>query len=663
MIDLLFNLSSGDVIYDIETYPNIFTFYALHTITRQEWLFEISSRKNEIKFLLLFLQKMRDMNCRMVGFNNLNFDYPVVHYLYKNSEYITVSMIYEKAMSIINNYDDKFGHLIYEDSHLVKQIDLFKIHHFDNLARSTSLKVLEFNMRSHSVEGLPFKVGYDLNYDQMDTLIKYNRHDILETLKFYHLSEEKIKFREELSEKYGKNFLNHNDTKIGKDYFIMQLEKHSPGCCYRMVDGRRRVVQTNRTSIQLKDVILPYIKFTHPEFNRILTFFKSKTITETKGIFKDINCVVNGFKFDFGTGGIHGSISSEIIYANSDYMIEDCDVASYYPNLAIANNFYPAHLGSKFCSIYKEVYDQRKKYPKKSAENEMLKLALNGVYGDSNNQYSPFYDPQYTMSITINGQLLLCMLCDVLSQCKDIRIIQINTDGISLYYPKTLKEYVHQVMTWWQSMTNLTLENAEYNRVYIRDVNHYIAEYTDGTLKRKGVYEYKKELHQNHSALVVPMAVEAHLIRGEDIRTFIQNHNNILDFMLRTKLPKKFSLEWGGSTVQNVTRYYVSTEGDILEKIMPPTGTTGLYKRKNQILEEYYQEILREVGDTWDKRIHTDNKSKYEERKVSIHAGWTVQVCNDLTKHTDFSDVNYEFYIQESEKLVRLKESDVDVWG
>ena len=133
--------------------------------------------------------------------------------------------------------------------------------------------------------------------------------------------------------------------------------------------------------------------------------------------------------------------------------------------------------------------------------------------------------------------------------------------------------------------------------------------------------------------------------------------------MLRTKLPRKFSLEWGGRTVQNVTRYYVSTEGDILEKIMPPTGTTGLYKRKNQILEEYYQEILREVGDTWDKRIHTDNKSKYEERKVSIHAGWTVQVCNDLTKHTDFSDVNYEFYIQESEKLVKLKESDVDVWG
>ena len=206
-------------------------------------------------------------------------------------------------------------------------------------------------------------------------------------------------------------------------------------------------------------------------------------------------------------------------------MIEDWDVASYYPNLAIANNFYPAHLGSKFCSIYKEVYEQRKKYPKKSAENEMLKLALNGVYGDSNNQYSPFYDPQYTMSITINGQLLLCMLCDVLSQCKDIRIIQINTDGITLYYPKYLKEYVHQVMTWWQSMTNLTLENAEYNRVYIRDVNHYLAEYTDGTLKRKVFMNIKK----NCTKIIVRLLYRWLLKRIlYAVRTFVRSFKIII---------------------------------------------------------------------------------------------------------------------------------------
>ena len=43
-------------------------------------------------------------------------------------------------------------------------------HHFDNKARATSLKVLEFNMRSDSIEDLPFKVGATLTRDQVDVL-------------------------------------------------------------------------------------------------------------------------------------------------------------------------------------------------------------------------------------------------------------------------------------------------------------------------------------------------------------------------------------------------------------------------------------------------------------------------------------------------------------
>ena len=54
-----------------------------------------------------------------------------------------------------------------------------------------------------------------------------------------------------------------------------------------------------------------------------------------------------------------------------------------------------AHLGKDFAAIYKHLFEQRKQYPKKSAESAMLKLALNGVYGDSNNQFSVFYDPLF----------------------------------------------------------------------------------------------------------------------------------------------------------------------------------------------------------------------------------------------------------------------------
>lgn len=650
--DFLFSITPGDVAYDIETYPNVFTFTAIHADTGREWYFEVSPWRNDLAAMLRFMDTLARHSCRMIGYNNVGFDYPVIHFAHQVRN-ASAWDLYQKAMSIIRAPDNaRFAHMVWESDRIVPQIDLFKIHHFDNKARATSLKVLEFNMRSDSIEDLPFDVGIELTREQASVLRRYNRHDVLETLKFYRESLEQIRFREELTVKYSRNFMNHNDTKIGKDYFIMRLEEQNPGCCYQYIDGRRHMVQTKRDSISLADVIIPYIAFEDSEFDRILKWFKSQTITETKGVFKDVNCKVNGFQFVFGTGGIHGSVESQIVASDDDHVIIDLDVASYYPNLAIANGFYPEHLGQMFCTIYEDVYQQRKGYAKGTAENAMLKLALNGVYGDSNNQYGPFYDPQYTMSITINGQLLLCMLAEALMRADTVQMIQINTDGLTIRCPRHLKPWVEQVQHWWEQMTGLQLEAAEYSRMMVRDVNNYIAEYTDGNLKRKGAYEYKLAWHQNHSALVVPMAAEAALVRGEDIRDFITNHTDPMDFMLRTKVPRSSTLEWGGERVQNIVRYYISHDGKPLEKVMPPAGPEGAYKKKNGVPDHYYHEVLAQVGDAWDERIHTKNKSIYAERRIGIDTGWMVQLCNDIRGGLDMADLNHDWYVQEAEKLV-----------
>jgi hypothetical protein len=668
--EFLFNLPQGDIAYDTETYPNVFTFRCRHVDLDRRWSFEISPRRNDLELLILFIKYCQINGNRWVGFNNIGFDYPIVHWVCMNaSSFIGASDIYNKAMSIINAHQNaKFAHMVWESDWLVPQIDLYKIHHFDNMARATSLKVLEFNMRMADIEDLPFEVGTELNDQQIETLCQYNDHDVDATVKFYHESKDQINFREELTEKYDKNFLNHNDTKIGKDYFIMELEKASPGCCYRYTDGKRQMVQTVRDKIDLGDVVLPYVKFNHPEFNRILEWFKSQVITETKGVFKDISCSVNGFEFDFGTGGIHGSISSTIVESDDDNVIIDLDVASYYPNLAIVNRLYPQHIGDTFCRVYKEVYEMRKGYEKGTTENAMLKLALNGVYGDSNNKYSPFFDPQYTMSITINGQLLLCMLAEALMGSPDVQMIQINTDGLTIRCPRSLREWVISVCEWWEQLTGLQLESAFYNRMMIRDVNNYIAEYTDGKLKRKGAYEYELGWHQNHSALIVPKAAEAALVHGSDIRSFIINHNDIFDFFLRAKVPRSTVLEWGGEKVANIVRYFVSISGRPLEKVMPPAGPRGAFKKKNGVPEHYYQEILKEVGDAWDERIHTKNKSTYEERRTGINTGWNVELCNSLgieefddikfVTSIDRENINYEWYIKEARKLADLMSED-----
>jgi hypothetical protein len=611
---------SNDYVFDIETYPNVFTLAVEHAEAPLHWMFEISDLRNDSRQIVEFLQFLKDTDSRMVGFNNLGFDYPVIHTLIRMG-HSDANTLYQKAMSIINSQDDdgsRWMHLVKPTDQFVTQIDLFKIHHFDNRARSTSLKVLEFNMRSDSIEDLPFPVGTMLNSEQIKVLKKYNQHDVAQTKAFYHQTLDMIHFREELTRKYQRDFMNHNDTKIGKDYFVMKLEEAGVAC-YDFGPKGRTPRQTKRPVIHLKDAILPWIRFEQPEFNRVMNWLKAQSITETKGVFTDLTATVSGFNFVFGLGGIHGSVESEVIESDSEHVIVDLDVTSYYPNLAITNGFHPTHLGKEFVSIYKHLFEQRKHYPKKSAESAMLKLALNGVYGDSNNQFSVFYDPLFTMSITLNGQLLLCLLTEGLMHIPGLRIIQVNTDGLTVRVPRSHKMLVDLARAAWQSRTGLNLEEAVYKAMMIRDVNSYIGVFEDGSTKRKGAYEYKVGWHQNAGGLVVPKVAEKVLVEGAPIRETVEQWPDIMDFMLRTKVPRSshLTVEWDNQQpqkIQNITRYYISEGGGRLFKYMPPL------------------------------------KGKTEWRKIGVESGWGVQVCNDI-KDAGKSPVDFDYYVREVEKL------------
>ena len=611
-----------DIVWDCETYLNVFTISAHHAHLPIEWSFEISDWRNDSSAIVQWVHWLKSLGARMVGFNSIGFDYPILHALCRMGQ-ANARTLYDKAQAIIESQDDnRWMHMVKPTDRLVDQIDLFLIHHFDNRARSTSLKVLEFNMRADNISDLPFPVGTALTQDQVPVLKTYNRHDVLQTIAFYHHSTESIRFREELTARYQRDFMNHNDTKIGKDYFVMELEAAGV-VCYDYGPQGRTPRQTRRPSIALRDAILPWITFQEPEFQRVLEWLKEQTITETKGVFKDVTARVKGFDFVFGLGGIHGSVENEILESDDDHVIVDLDVTSYYPTLAIANGFYPQHLGQSFVDIYSHLFEQRKSYPKGSPENAMLKLALNGVYGDSNNGFSVFYDPLFTMRITLNGQLLLCKLVEYILQVPEVRLIQCNTDGITVRIPRKSSYALQEACDKWQFLTRLNLEQVNYRRMCIRDVNNYLGQYETGKVKRKGAYEYEMEWHQNHSALVVPKVAEKVLLEGAPIRETVENWPDIMDFMLRVKVPRSSSLvieyreQWGDTQfpLQNTTRYLITEDGGHLFKQMPPLKGKELW------------------------------------RQIGVEAGWKVTPCNDITE-AQGARVDYDYYVQEVEKLV-----------
>ena len=150
--------------YDEECYPNIFTCCFIHAATGMELLYEISDRKNEQSQLIDMVFNLGRSKAIGIGFNNLSYDYPLLHFVVNNPG-CTLDEIYAKSQSQIKPAG-QWPEIIWDCDQIVQQIDLFKIHHFDNKARHTSLKALEVAMKSPNVKDLPFPPGMILNDGQ-----------------------------------------------------------------------------------------------------------------------------------------------------------------------------------------------------------------------------------------------------------------------------------------------------------------------------------------------------------------------------------------------------------------------------------------------------------------------------------------------------------------
>lgn len=688
------HVNPRDYGYDIETYPNCFTMRVIHIATDTRWRFEISEFVDDSVALIAFVMQLKACNARGVGYNNVGFDYPVLHRIVMG-QMNDPRAIYDLAMRLIKgSKDEKFALQVWDNERLFEQLDLIMVWHYNKEnpvtgTEPTSLKALEIAMRMDNVDDLPFPVGTVLNREQIEALHTYNEHDVIATIFFYVRSLTQIKLREELSVTFGKSFMNHSNTKMGGDILIHECEKEGIEF-YDYVGRTKHKRQTIRASINLAECIFPYVKFERPEFEAVRAYLASKTITETKGVFTGLNADVNGLKYYFGTGGIHASVESRIFTSNATHQIIDVDVASFYPNLAIQNRLHAAHLGEAFCDAYEGVYKTRKTYKKGSAENNAYKEALNANYGNSNNAFSVFLDPKQTMTTTLNGQLLLCMLVEQLIKVPGLEMIQANTDGVTYFCPREYIEHTRALCKWWEQLTKLELEEAQYKRMFIRDVNSYIAEYESGKLKRIGAYAHERmdenpgtrevPYGKDPSQLIVPKAAEAALVRGEDIRTFIMNHADDYDFMCRAKVPRsnRLVMRWpeydAEMELNSIIRYYVSNDGGTLVKIAPPTGEIGTWKRATKVSDTLYSQVMTELwrdvddmdsiggtylvrdmdskGIPWDERIHTKNRSKHDKREMGIAVGWRVTDCSNV-KNFDRSTVNYDYYIEQAEKLVK----------
>lgn len=648
--------------YDLETYPNCFLFAGKFVGRPDIYVFEISDRMNDRDALLSHINYLQNAGVLMIGFNNLQFDNEILHALINEPYTFTAMKAHLLGSKIIATQSyGSFPRNMRPSDRKVPQCDLVKVHHFDNPNKRTPLKSLQFAMRSQSVEDLPFDIR-PLTFAEMDELRRYNVHDLTETEKFTQISWPMIELRQALLDEgvLTGDVLNFSDVKIGEEYLIKKIGRH------RCFNGRNPK-QTRREIVELKNVVLPKISFRNEEFQAVVDWFRSQVVwtdSKYKKPPKLSNVWLGGLEFFFGVGGAHASVESQVFHSNDEYIIKDVDVSGMYPAIAVANNFYPEHLGQDFLVAYKQLQIDRKQYKKGTMMNLVLKLANNGVFGKGDNEYSCFYDPAFPKKITINGQLQLLQLAELLWMVPGTRLIQCNTDGISAYVRRENEALFNMWCKIWEEMTLLKLEYVDFKSMWIRDVNNYLAIDLDGKIKRKGAYWYPITIddyqgssgstwNKDFSNIASIKCAERALIDGLPPERIIRSFTDKFDFMLREKTPKDAKIYIGEKVMQKTVRYYVSTKGAPMKKITAADpAEKGQFKRKNKLSDEFFDKVMAEIPPgTWDARIHTANKSVYEDVTTSIQSGWLVKECNNV-KDFDWKDVDYDYYIEEAKKLL-----------
>lgn len=624
-------------IYDIETMQELFLIHVYDPQEDKGYDFLISQWHNNFDGFIKLLHDNPEHY--WVGYNNLRFDAQVVEWVLRNCEQwheasgleITAK-IAQKAADVIHDANFEVFPEFREDQLSFKQIDLFKVNHYDNKNRMVSLKRLEFEMDLENIEEMPIHhTKTNMTKDEIALTMDYCRNDVHATYEFYKITtgncdhplykgNNQIELRQDIFEEFGIPCLNYSDSKIG-DEMIKKYYCEQKGI--KPADLPKKGFF--RKEIRVKNCIADYVEFKTPQLKLFLKKMKG-TVLGLQDDFKEHITFYDNV-YSFMKGGLHTENKPEIFEADENYEIIDWDVSSYYPAIIINNNRYPSHLGKEFLRGYKQMFDRRLELKPQAKKDKRikgivgaLKLAVNSVYGKSSDMQSWIYDRQLTMFTTITGELSLFMLIEAY-ELEGIHVISANTDGVTIRIKKTDLEKMHAINAWWSELTQYELERTDYSKIIFSTVNDYLAVKTDGEIKKKGDFLTDFELHKNKSGRVVPIALEQYFINGTSVADTIRNHRNIYDFAMRQRATKDFHFEGrsdAGTTVYNkLIRYYVSISGEKLLKV------------KNEDCDSRAAAISQvEAGD------------------------WLMTVCNHLSSKHPLDNINHSYYIEKAERII-----------
>ena len=249
-------------VHDYETLADCFVGVFEDYKSNKSYTFVCSKFTNDIVRLVKFLKYNVAKKEWHVSYNGLNFDSQITQYILLNAKYLCemdgqeiAELLYERAQDAIGRKERGEFLEFSPKKLLIKQVDVFRLNHWDNKAKMSSLKWIQYSMDWGNIVDMPLHHTYRLKtIEEQEMIITYCINDVKSTKEIMNRCKEQIQLRRSLTNEYGIDLYSASEPKISKELFLHFLSEKTGIKKYTLKDMR-----SFRERIVVKDILLSYL--------------------------------------------------------------------------------------------------------------------------------------------------------------------------------------------------------------------------------------------------------------------------------------------------------------------------------------------------------------------------------------------------------------------
>lgn len=587
---------------DIECFPNYFLVVVYDTKynSYQEAQLSNDRGQNSLHKLSKELARLKKSDI-VFTYNGINYDLPLLEYALEAPR--TNEEIFLKSQALIDtdSYEHRrFSYLNFTHIDLMELLNLNKGSRTEDEDSFVSLKKAAAILGFETILDLPKDYNLPLEPGEAKEIVAYCKNDCRATAFIAEFAESEILSRQLLgAELYPDlDFTTLGRPRVGKKALVETYRQLTGKSIYKLKEeywgDEMFTIYKKMASINMKfaDLMLMDYSFTSDGgkdlYEKVLNFSRFMwygTAKETRANGFECSFEIAGKRYLMAEGGLHDEIGGGVWNTGEGKKLFNLDAKSFYPFIIKEYNVSPVYAPDfgKCIAVPTDfrirAKDMAKGFDRGSDQWKYFddlanstKIVINAGFGQFGDIWSPFYDPRCVLKTTINGQLMLIMLIDWLTEyIGGIEVVQANTDGIAVLCPLHLETRLRSAVSHWEKKTRMILEIEELDRLVKKNANSYME--IKGGKVIKGAKEFNTLVEPGRSRAneIIKRCMIAYYKDGTYPKEVVMESDDIHDFL--TVVSAKGAVNYfriDGSEyakMQRTLRYYKAVNGGSLGRM------------------------------------------------------------------------------------------------